>query len=321
MLLILNIFLFALGIGLIFKGSDFFVDASVAIGERARLPRLLVGSTIVSLATTSPELVVSISSGLNKVSDLAVGNALGSVAANLGLILALAAIISPLRGLPGKLFGRFQIMLAFLLLLFLISLDTSIPQWRGIILICLGIVYLIIDYARARGNPGLMQEEVTPAESEAPSKSFRSVLLFFFIGFIMVIGGSNMLVYSGTSIAHMLGVSPLFIGLTLVAVGTSLPELATAVTAVRKGVFDLSFGNLIGASALNLTLVTGTAAAIYPLTISRTTQLFTFPFILVLSISLFWYLRAKKQLTRPGALILLAAYLCFVAGLVFLQVS
>lgn len=314
--MLLAILLFIIGIGLIFKGSDYFVDASVAIGVRARLPRFIVGGTLVSLATTSPEMAVSVVSGLNRVSDLAVGNALGSVAANLGLILGLAALIKPFH-FPGRGFRkRIPIMLGLSVFLFLMTIDASLPRWRGIILVAAGLGYLAYDYFKTPRSGSQANGETTAMEPRYKTK--RAIALFFLLGLAMVVLGSNLLVTSGSSIAESLGFPPLFVGLTMVAVGTSLPELATALTSLRKGVFDLSIGNIVGANILNMTLVTGLAASIWPLTIQRFTQFYTFPAVAVLC-AFFYFTSSSHQMRRLEGGIILALYAAFIAGLAFFQ--
>lgn len=313
--------LFALGIGLIFKGSDFFVDSSVAIAERTGLPRVVIGGTLVSLATTTPEITTSIVSGVDKVSDLAIGNALGSVAANLGLILAVAAVIRPFK-LPSVEFRwRALALLGFSLLLFLLTPDLSLPRWRGLLLVSLGVAYLFVDYRRGRNSYKRRAAAAAIEIADVKNQSVRRIVFLFLFGLAMVVSGSILLVNSSTAVAADLGVPPMFIGLTMVAIGTSLPELATALTAIRKRVFDLSVGNLIGANVLNLTLVTGIAAAIHPAAISRLTQLYTFPAILVILTVFFLLVRTRNRLVRREGLLLVALYVAFIVGLTALQIE
>ncbi len=314
----LEILLFLIGIGLIFKGSDYFVDASVAIGERARLPRLVIGCTIVSIATTSPELTVSIISGVNRVPGLAVGNALGSVAANIGFILALAAIIKPFKLPQGKFQQRALIIIGLTLLLFLFTIDLNVPRWRGFILVIIGIIYLILDFRRGKKQYAAENNNLS-GSTTSKFNSRRAIIFYFILGLAMVIGGSNLLVNAASNIAEVLGIPSLFVGLTIVAIGTSLPELATAIAAVRKNVFDLSVGNLIGANILNLTLVTGTAASISPLTLSRMNQLFTFPMVVAILSVFFFSARSNNEMTRKEGIILLACYICLITGSIILN--
>ena len=314
--MLVELLLFIAGVLLVVKGSDYFVDASVAIAVRARLPRVVIGGTLVSLATTSPELTVSVISGVQDVPGLAIGNALGSAAANIGFILALAAIIRTITIHPGVFRWRSQVMLGLLVFLFLLTLDLSLPQWRGALLMALGLAYLFVNYRRGRSaGPG---DEETP---EVKFKSRLQITLFFVLGLIMVIWGSLLLVEYGTAIAVALGVRPIFIGLTMVAIGTSLPELATALSAVRKRVADLSVGNLIGANILNLTLVAGTASAISPLELTRSTQLYTFP--AAFAILLVFYLASRRGnlITRGEGIVLMTMYVSFIAGLAVLHLE
>jgi len=311
--LILEILILVVGIALIFKGSDLFVDASIAIGRIAHLPRVVVGGTIVSLATTTPELTVAIIAGINKVPELALGNALGSVAANIGLILALAAVISPFKLASGEFRWRSALMLGLVIVLILMTLDLRLPQWRGLILVGIGMIYLFIDYRQGR-NLNTKHAEVSAETANIRLKSRRVIMSFFLIGAAMVTGGSQLLVNSGTAIAEAIGVPPVFIGLTMVAIGTSLPELATTVTAVRKRVFDLSVGNLIGANILNLTIIIGTTACISPLTLNTITQIYTIPVILVILSVFFLIVSIKSRLTRRDGILLIMLYLIFISA-------
>ncbi|OGO38935.1 MAG: hypothetical protein A2147_11060 [Chloroflexi bacterium RBG_16_57_8] len=147
----------------------------------------------------------------------------------------------------------------------------------------------------------------------------RKIAFFFSLGTAMVVGGSILLVNSGTAIAAALGVPRIVLGLTMIAIGTSLPELATAIAAVRKRVFDLAAGNLIGANALNLTLVAGTAASISPLELTRMTQVYTFPAILLIFAAFFMFVRTKHGLARWEGAVIMGLYLAFIAGLTVLQ--
>ncbi|MBI4331087.1 MAG: calcium/sodium antiporter [Chloroflexi bacterium] len=316
----LTLVLFAAGIALLFKGSDYFVESSLAIARRAGLPRVVVGGTLVSLATTSPELTVSILAGVEGVPGLAVGNALGSVAANIGVIMALAAIVRPFD-LPDRDFrGRCQVMVGLAVLLFIMILDLGLPRWRGFLLVAIGIGYVVLDYRRARKRRGGRRLDETHAGMTNPG-SGRRIALFFLLGAAMVVSGSQLLVSSGTAIAAALGVPRVFIGLTLVAMGTSLPELATAIAAVRKREFELSAGNLIGANILNLTLVTGAAAALSPVTLAPTAREYTFPAILVLLGVFFLLARSRKRLARGEGVLLIALYVAFLAGLSILNIQ
>lgn len=314
--MLVELLLFVAGILLVVKGSDYFVDASVAIAVRARLPRVVIGGTLVSLATTSPELTVSVISGVEDVPGLAIGNALGSVAANIGFILALAAVIRVIDLHPGVFRWRSRLMLGLVVILFLLALDLSLPQWRGLLLVTLGVAYLFVNYRRGR-SAGLDGEEAPTVKLE----SSHQIVLFFILGLAMVVWGSLLLVEYGTAIARALGVRTIFIGLTLVAIGTSLPELATAIFAVRKRVADLAVGNLIGANVLNLTLVIGTAASISPLELSRITQLYTFPAVFIILVVFYLLSMRGNRVTRVEGLVLMTLYVGFIVGLALLHLQ
>lgn len=315
--MLIQLVLLVVGMGLVAKGGDYFVDACVEIAIRTRLPRAVVGGTIVSLATTSPEVAVSMVAGLRGEAGLAVGNALGSVAANVGFILALVAILRPIRLSPGDFRWRSGLLLSLAVLLFLMTLDMSLSPWRGALLLAVAGSYLVFDYMRAGPR------RVTVAEERpiAGTMSGGKLVWLFLLGVAAVVMGSRLLVNSGVAVASALGAPPMFIGLTLVAVGTSLPELVTAVIAVRKNVADLSVGNLLGASILNLTLVVGSAASISTLTLAAANRLYVFlPLLVILTVS-FLAGRSGDSLSRREGVLLMTLYLSYVAGLAYLQIA
>ncbi len=317
--MIIDVILFITGIALLFKGSDFFVDASIAIGKRTRLPNVVVGGTLVSIATTSPELVVSIVSGIDRSPGLAIGNALGSAAFNLGFILSLAAIIRAFEFSPGELRWRSLTILSLVAILFIMTIDLSLPRWRGLILIAVGIVFLFLDYRRGVRRYAEYGEAIGSAATTT-LKTVKGIIFFFTLGAVMVIGGSMLLEKSGTAIAESLHVPPIFVGLTMMSIGTSLPELATAITAIRKHVFELSIGNIIGAITINLTIVTGVAAAIYPLALDRMTQIFTFPAIFFIFAVFFLLARSRHSIARREGIIIMSLASALFTGLILLSI-
>lgn len=307
--------LLAIGMGLIIKGGDLFVTTCVAIARYARMPRVLVGSTLVSLATTAPELAVSVTASVQGNPGLAVGNAIGSAICNVGMILALLCLIggTPLKPRDFRLPSLVLVGLAVLLAVLTMSLDMG--RGRGIALLACGAGYLAFDYWRHRRG-GARDRRGKPEPSTPPAMSLRRAVLLFVVGAAMVVGGSRLMSDNAVILATKMGVPPMIIGLSLLAVGTSLPELVTAVSAARRGVPDLSMGNLLGANVLNLTLIVGTSATIAPLTISRTTQLYNFPAMIVIFALLAIMGPTGKHLSRREGLILLVSYVLYLAGLV-----
>jgi cation:H+ antiporter len=318
--LFLTILLFVLGFALIIKGGDYFVDASVAIAEHLRIPRVVIGTTLVSIATTSPEFIVSTTASLTGRPGIAIGNAVGSAILNIGLILG---IICMIRAIPVSR-HEFRIpsfaLLGAASLLTILTFRLTLSRASGLLLIGLGLSYLFYDYFRhKRSAQPEGAEESQGSFAEARMRTFRRAVVFFLIGLAMVVVGSKLTIDAGVKIAISLGVSEIFIGLTLIALGTSLPELVTAVASVRKGVAALSLGNIVGAGLLNCTVVTGTAAAITPLVIKKTTQVYNLPALLVIVVTLMILARTGGRLSRRDGGILLCLYVAYIVGLVLLQ--
>ncbi len=316
----LTILLFAVGLALIVKGGDYFVGSSVAIAEQARLPRIVIGSTIVSVATTSPEFFVSTTASLTGRSGIAIGNAVGSAILNIGLILAVACMIRPIPVTRHEFRFPSLALLAAAVLLTALTVPLTLSRGSGFLLLVLGLLYLSFDYIRLkRRTPRVAQEETTSGFPDPRMRTLGRAFGFFLLGLVTVVVGSRLLTSSAVKIAQSLGVRPILIGLTLVALGTSLPELVTAFTSVRKGVADLSLGNIVGAGVLNCTVITGTSAAICPLSMSRTTQMYNLPALLVTVIALLVLARARDTLSRLDGAILFALYVAYLVGLILLR--
>lgn len=308
----LHVLLFTIGFAVIVRGGDFFVDSSIGIARIARVPRVIIGCTIVSIATTSPELVVSATASLHNNPAFAIGNAVGSAIANIGLILAALVVFMPVKLKPGEFRLPGFIMMISGVLLFLFTMHSRLPRHYGFVLIAMGIAYLFFDFFRhfrSRAN-------IEPAPKEGKEVSLLRHVLFFVIGIVMVAVGSHLLVVNGEKIAVALHVPKIIIGCTVIAIGTSLPELITAVKSAMRGVGDLSVGNIVGANILNVTIVTGTAASIspVPLSLERRYQLYNFPIMLVIMLLLFVFGWTGSRLKRWEGIVLLSVYILYLAG-------
>ncbi len=311
------------GLALIVKGGEFFVAAAIRMAEFLRMPRVVIGSTLVSLATTTPELVVSIMAGLRGEAGLAVGNAVGSCICNIGLILGVTASIKQVdvhfRALRTPLFAMF----GFGALLFLMTLDLSLARWQGGVLLAGGLGYFAWDFWRHwRDRKPEDLAEATAIEAEKAAARWAWVqtkagtVTQFLCGAGIVVAGSRLLVEGAVGVASGLGVPSIVIGLTVVAVGTSLPELVTAVTSSRKSVSDLAVGNVLGANIANLTLIVGTAAVIQSVGMDRLTQLFNFPAMLAIMTLFLCLLWTGRRVSRREGATLLAVYGAYIAALV-----
>lgn len=316
------------GLVLIIKGGDLFVAAAVRLAELLRMPRVVVGGTLVSLATTSPELVVSIMSGLRGEPGLAVGNAIGSCVCNIGLILGVTATLKNVDINPRILRLPVLAMAACGVLLLGMSFDLSVSREQGWILLAVGAGYFIWDFARhARSRRPADVAEATAIETVVAATRFpwfrtrAGTVVQFLAGAAVVVVGSRFLVDGAVSVASLLGIRPLVIGLTVVAVGTSLPELVTAVSSARHSVSDLAVGNVIGANVANLTLIIGTAAALSEVRMTRVSQLFNFPALLLVIAVLYFMISTGNRIGRREGVFLLGMYAVYLAGVVVLAMS
>ena len=265
--------LFVAGLVLVIKGGDWFVDSASWLAEATGIPKFVVGATVVSFATTLPELLVSVRAAMSGSAQLAIGNAIGSVTANTTLIMgislvAIAGIVSRKSfALKGGL------LLAAILGLTVLSLSLSLPVWSAFILWAIFLIFMLSNLVE--GKKASESDEIDSYEKkEIPSK-----LLFFVIGTAAIVFGAEFLVSSGKTIAAGIGISETIIGFTVIALGTSLPELVTTVTAIRKKEESLSVGNIIGANIIDTTLILPLCAVINgnALPVDRVNLVFDFP--------------------------------------------
>jgi cation:H+ antiporter len=316
----------AVGLVLIITGGEWFVGAAVRLAEYLRMPRVVIGSTLVSLATTTPELVVSIMAGTRGESGLAVGNAVGSCVCNIGLILGLTAAIKQIEVHPSALRIPLTALFLFGLLLFVMTTDLVLSRRQGLLLVALGLGYFVFDFvyhsrharAAAVAEAGAIEEDI--AARFAWLRTRHGTAVQFLAGAGVVVVGSRLLVDAAVGLAAALGVPSIVVGLTVVAVGTSLPELITAVTSSRTNVSDLSVGNILGANIANLTLIVGTAAALQEVRMDRATQLFNFPALLVSLVLLLYVLLTENRVTRRQGALLLGSYAVYLAVIVGMTV-
>ncbi len=314
------------GLILIVKGGDWFVSAAVRMAEFLRMPRAVVGSTLVSLATTTPELVVSLMAGARGEPGLAVGNAVGSCICNIGLILGTMATLRAITLNPAALVRAFSVMMSAAVALFVLTLDLCLGRTTGIFLIVAGAMYFAWDFVshlRARRPADAAGGAALEAAVERRFLWLHSRIgtICQFIGSAgVVIIGSKLLVDGSVAAAAELGIPSLVIGLTVVAIGTSLPEFITAITSSRKAVSDLAVGNVLGANIANLTFITGAAALMQEVRLERSTHFFHFPVMLALMGLLFWRLARDKRLSRRDGVILIGSYAAYIILVVLVTV-
>lgn len=324
--MVLNIVMLVLSMVLITKGGDLFTDSAIHLAHATRIPPAIIGATIVSVATTFPELMVSMTGVLRGSVDIGVGNALGSCCCNIGLIVGSCAVISGIvsyfrgtqSGIPAHrniLAGPAIFMLAGALSLWAFGVlgeDSAtkpygLVAWQGAALAAILLIYFfysIVAALRTRGG----SENIRSGDqtSQQPQGHLRKELLLFFVGAGLVFLGSRQLVENAVQIARSLHVSELVIGLTIIAIGTSLPEYTVSLMSVIKGQSDLGIGNIIGANVLNICGVVATCAMITPLPIQARSVVLDLPIMILLMLLLpmvSW--RNQRISSWSGALMLL----------------
>lgn len=246
--------------GLIWS-ADRFIDGSAAIANNFGVPKLLIGLTVVAFGTSAPEIVVSISASLRGAGEIAIGNAIGSNLANIGLVLGITTLLAPLTFKHYMLRQEVPIMLAIMGIAGWFLYNGELSRVEGILLVSIMMPLIAWLIYNKKQHP----EE----EDDIPSMTMLSAALWFGIGLALLVTSAEVLVWGATTIATGFGISPLVIGLTVIAIGTSLPELAASVMSTLKGHYDIAIGNVIGSNIFNLLLVAGIPAIIHPLSMTE----------------------------------------------------
>ena len=296
----------------LFKSSDVFVDRAVSLAARFNVPRMVIGIVLVSIATTAPELSVSMMAALRGSPEMALGNAIGSVICDDGLALGLAGVVAsaPVAIIPSVFRGSawFLIIISLVICAFVVF-DHTLSGWEGMILVVMFVCYLGYLF-RQRGEKDTSQELQVDDGHEPLVKIF----VFFLLALLVIIVSSEFVVTSATVIARSFNISEAVIALTLVAFGTSVPEVATCITAARKGQGAIAVGNILGADIMNICWVAGASSIVNDLTISGEDMWFMFPSMLVVVFTMLLMLSRGYRLTRGKGLVLLGLYFLYIAG-------
>ena len=312
--MLVPVLLFIVGLLFLIKGGDWFVDGASGLARRFHLPELLIGATVVSIGTTLPEVMVSTMSALSGHGEIAYGNAIGSVICNAALIAAITIAVRPGKVDPKTLRTPVAFFFAAAAIYcFAAYVMGRFTRVMGLVMLAMFVAYMVVNVKQMKSAPA---EE--PAE-ETEEMPLSKTLLLLVVGAALIAVGANLLVDNGTLIAQALGVPESVIALTFVALGTSLPELVTAVTSLVKGHSDLSLGNVVGANVFNLVLVSGMSVTLAPFTIPQSNTLFginsslvlDLPVMLVVMLILTLPALLKGKLNRAQGILLLAVYAAF----------
>ncbi len=312
--MLIPVLLFIVGLLFLIKGGDWFVDGASALARRFHLPELLIGATVVSIGTTLPEVMVSTMSALSGHGEIAYGNAIGSVICNAALIAAITIAVRPGKVDPKTL--KMPVLFFFAAAAIYCVAAYGFGKFTrpmGFIMLAMFVAYIAANIHQMKNAPAEEHEE------EEETMPMPRMLLLLVLGAVLIAMGANLLVDNGTLIAQALGVPESVIALTFVALGTSLPELVTAITSLIKGHSDLSLGNVVGANVFNLVLVSGVSVALAPFTVPQSATIFGMNSSLVLEIPVMIAVMVlltapalvKGKLSRVQGVALLVIYAVF----------
>ena len=308
--MLIQLALLAVGFVLLVKGADWFVDGAASVAAKLGIPQLVIGLTIVAMGTSAPEAAVSLTAAFHGNADITIGNVVGSNILNVLIILGLAAVICPMAVAKLTTFVDIPVTFGISLLLLVLGLDGSISRLDAAVLLAVFVGYL--SYLFFMTKKGLISGE---SEDEvAQIQAVPKALLFTAIGLALIIVGSSFAVDAASAIAKMLGLSERFIGLTIVALGTSLPELFTSVAAAMKKNPDMAIGNIVGSNIFNILFIVGLSGMVIPVPFASA---FRFDTLVAAATMLLLFLLSlpKRRLGRIAGVILLAGY-----GAYFLQI-
>ena len=307
--MLLDFLLLALGFLFLVKGADWFVEGSSGIADKFGIPQLVIGLTIVAMGTSAPEAAVSITASLKGTADIAVGNVVGSNILNILIILGISSVITSIA--VAKTTVRYEIPIMLLSTFLLMGFGMqggTINLWEGVILWICFIGYLSYMFIMVKKG------EMVAEEVSATQKPVWQLLIWGLVGLGLIIWGSDLTVDAATSLAKRFGMSERFIGLTVVALGTSLPELFTSVSAARKGKADIAIGNIVGSNVFNILFIIGTSSLIIPVIFEASFLIDSFVAVAA-GVILWLCVFRKKKLTRLHGILMLLCYAAYFAYL------
>ncbi len=317
--MLLQIGLFIVGLIGLYYGAEWLVRGSARLARSLGISALIVGLTVVAFGTSAPELVVSVVAGIQGQPGVAVGNVVGSNIANVGLILGVAAIVATMNVEMRLITREMPVMLLATLGFLVLALDGTLSRLDASVFLAGFAAYLLLMFRAARSEPSLIESEFAGFEEaeelvEREPHYLRNTLLIG-LGLMALVGGAQLLVAAAVFFARSLGISELVIGLTVVAVGTSLPELATSVVAAFRGEADIAVGNIVGSNIFNILLILGVAPLVRPLAVDQALYTFEIPVMVAFALLLLLFGRTGLRVVRWEGALLLAGYVAFMVTL------
>tara|TARA_B110000090_G_scaffold208471_1_gene262312 strand:- start:813 stop:1811 length:999 start_codon:yes stop_codon:yes gene_type:complete len=322
--LLLSIAAIVVGLAILVWSADRFVDGAAAIAQHMGVSNLIIGITVVGFGTSAPEIAVSVIAVLEEVPGIAVGNAIGSNIANIGLILGITALLAPISVPNGLIQSEYPLLAGATVVLVWCLYDLQLDRLDGFLLIGLliGIMSYMI-YSHRNGKKEVSVDE--DAVGDDQPMSIKTAWLWVLLGLVLLISSSHMLVWGASNIAHSLGVSDLVIGLTIVAFGTSLPELAASIASLKKSMTDMAIGNVIGSNLFNSLAVVGIPALIQGFVIDSAALHRDLPVMVFLTLLLFAFSFSRNQklnqISRAKGAVLCALFVAYQCYLYFEVVS
>lgn len=299
------------GFVLLYFGGDWLVNGGVALARRYRISSLVIGMTIVAFGTSAPELLVSTMSSIKGSAGIAMGNVIGSNIANIGLILGLTALLCPIPTQNRKVSANGLVMILASLLVLVFSINNGLSRVEGLVLFAGIILFTVLSIRLGRTKK---EDAITDTETQVKEMSVLAALMLIALSCAMLAFGADFMVDGATTVAQALGVSDKVIGLTVVALGTSLPELAASIAAAIKKEMDISIGNIIGSNIFNLMCVLGVSASIRPIQFDYTQYRMDFVIMMAFSAGLIILIqpwKAQGRLSRISGIIMFAAYVIY----------
>ena len=314
------VLLFLMGFILIIKGADIFINYTVIIGKKTNISELILGATIVSFATTLPELTVSLFASIDGHTTISLGNAVGSIICNTGLVLGLVAFISPFKVDKKMFLSKSTLLMISVVTMILLGLDGNITRKDGIIFLVMLGIYMYTNYKSVVDDNKQNNKVMKNKKNNTLVEAFK-IGIFFITGLVMMVVGSKLLVDNGVKIAQILGIPQGIISLTVIALGTSLPELVSAITAIKKKHHAISVGNVLGANILNIVSVIGISAIPNNIPILSQAMKVDFPFMILLLLTLILPTIKNNKLYRWQGLLMLTIYFTYIATLSLMYID
>lgn len=317
---VMSYILLIIGFGILVKGADYFVEGASSIARKLRVPPILIGLTIVAFGTSSPEAVVSINAAIKGSSDIAIGNVIGSSIFNILMVIGVSAIIKPINIKIKTILKEFPFLLLASIVLYILASDVGLQGFEanmisradGLILLSVFLVFLyyLVEMAvLSKDNPN---SDFVQDIKEQPT--FKSVLKGI-LGLFAIILGGDIVVRSGSSIAMNLGMSETLVGLTIIAIGTSLPELVTSIVAAYKGESDIAVGNAIGSNMFNIVFILGVTPLVRPITVDEKV-FFDMIFLFGSTVLAYMFSITKKSASRSEGLMLVISYIAYMVYII-----